>query len=302
VLQAATSWPLVAANFRQQLNDYIGSAATNIELVCTENNSNAGSQGRQSTSLVNAVFMADNIGSLLTTEFNAYVWWDLRNGRDTTGDFDPTIYGWRTWGDLGVMDGATNRYPSFYALKMMQHFASPGDTVLPASSDYVLLTPYATLHTDGSLSVMVLNKDTTTNFTGHIVLNGYSAATNATLYFYGVPQDTAVQTGVGNQDISVTNMAFAATNLTLNFPPVSLTVLTFPPAGPLLGLQEASAGANEFVLTLKGEAGAKYLLQNSTNLTTWISVSTNTAPGGTFSLTNHASAGTSLFWRALWLP
>ena len=56
-------------------------------------------------------------------EFNALVWWDLRNGTDTSGWFDSTLYGWRAYGDLGMVNGLATRHPTFYAAKLMQFFA-----------------------------------------------------------------------------------------------------------------------------------------------------------------------------------
>jgi hypothetical protein len=98
LLQCSTQLALDAADLRQQFNDYCGATGTNVELVCTENNSDAGAQGRQSTSLVNGLYYADSLGQIMQTEFNAFVWWDLRNGTDTSGWFDDTLYGWRTYG------------------------------------------------------------------------------------------------------------------------------------------------------------------------------------------------------------
>ena len=72
----------------------------------TENNSDAGSMGRQSTSLVNALYLADSTSQLMKTEFKSYVWWNLHNGADPSGDFDPTIYGWRANGDYGILSGS----------------------------------------------------------------------------------------------------------------------------------------------------------------------------------------------------
>ena len=86
---------------------------TNVELVCTENNSDAGAQGQQSTSLVNGLYYADSLGQLMQTEFNALVWWDLRNGTDTSGWFDSTLYGWRTFGDLGMVNGLNTQAADF---------------------------------------------------------------------------------------------------------------------------------------------------------------------------------------------
>ena len=69
-----SDWASAAADLRQQISDYVGSAGTNIELCVTENNSDAGAMGRQSSSLVNGLYLADNAGQLMKTEFRAYLW------------------------------------------------------------------------------------------------------------------------------------------------------------------------------------------------------------------------------------
>ena len=45
LLLDSANWAGDAADLRQQITDYIGSAGTNIELICTENNSDSGNQG-----------------------------------------------------------------------------------------------------------------------------------------------------------------------------------------------------------------------------------------------------------------
>ena len=126
LLQAATNWAADADDLRQQINDYFGSGGTNIELVCTENNADAGSQGRQSTSLVNGLYLADSLSQIMKTEFDSWLWWIFENGQDTSGDFDPSLYGWRTYGDFGLVLNASTRYPTFYAMKLMQYYAQTG--------------------------------------------------------------------------------------------------------------------------------------------------------------------------------
>jgi hypothetical protein len=152
LLQCSTQWALDAADLRQQLTDYLSPAGTNVELLCTENNSDSGAQGKQSTSLVNGVYYADSLGQLMLTEFNSLVWWDLRNGTDTSGSFDPSLYGWRTMGDLGMVNGLNTRFPTFYAAKLMHYFAQPGDTILGSASDYLLLSAYGARSTNGAVS------------------------------------------------------------------------------------------------------------------------------------------------------
>ena len=83
LLLSSGTWATDAADLRQQLNDYLGGAAANVELDCTENNSVYSNPGKQTTSLVNGLFMADSICAAMQTEFNSVMWWDLRNGQET---------------------------------------------------------------------------------------------------------------------------------------------------------------------------------------------------------------------------
>jgi hypothetical protein len=294
----------VAADLRQQIADYFGPGGTNIEIVCTENNSNSGSQGKQSTSLVNAVYLADNLGRVLATEFNSYIWWDLRNGADTGGNMDPTLYGWRTVGDLGMIGGATNRYPDFYALKLMRQFASPGDAVLPASSDYLLVSAYAIRRADGAVNLLLLNKDTQATFNAQVSLSGFAASPNAEMRSYGMPQDNAAETSSGSQDISSTNVFLAGPSFNAVLPPLSLALLTLSPQAPLVAaLAFSDAPGSEIVLQIQGQPGLSYVVQSSPDLANWTDVSTNTSVAGAMSVTNTIPSGAGReFWRAVWRP
>ena len=115
-------------------------------------------KGKQSTSLVNGLYLADSLAHLMQTEFNGFIWWDLRNGSDTSGDFDSSLYGWRTVGDLGIIGGLNTFYPTFYADKLMRYYVRSGDTILRATSDYGLVTAYASRKADGGLALLVINK------------------------------------------------------------------------------------------------------------------------------------------------
>ncbi|MGO8929748.1 MAG: alpha-L-arabinofuranosidase [Limisphaerales bacterium] len=311
LLQCSTQWALDAADLRQQISDYFGPTGTNVELVCTENNSDAGAQGKQSTSLVNGLYYADSLGHLMQTEFNALVWWDLRNGTDTSGCFDDALYGWRTYGDLGMVNGLNTRHPTFYAAKLMQFFAQPGDTILSASSDYSLLAAYAARRASGALSLLVLNKDTMTAFNAQIALTGFSPCPVATLRSYGIPQDEAARTNgtAQAQDIAVTNFPAASAGFGYSFPPLSLTLFTFAPAAPCLAvLPSVPQPGCQCLVQLQGQPGVRYFIQcstnlSSTNLSAWTTVSTNTLVANTLNFTNPVPAGAAArFWRALWQP
>jgi hypothetical protein len=79
LLQSSTRWVSDAEKFRATLKSIYGAAHTNVELVCTENNSVSEKMGKQTTSLVNGLYLADSFGQMAQTEFNAFLWWDFRN-------------------------------------------------------------------------------------------------------------------------------------------------------------------------------------------------------------------------------
>jgi hypothetical protein len=310
LLQAAANWARDAADLRQQINGYFGAGGTDIEIVCTENNSDSSAAfGRQLTSLVNGLYLADSVCQLMKTEFNAYLWWDLRNGHNSTGTFDSTLYGWRTYGDEGMIDGVSGKYPTFYAEKLMQYFVRPGDTVLNASSDYLPLAAYAARKTNGALTLLVINKDATTNFNAQLVLTNFVPWPGADIRFYGIPQDEAVRTNgpVSSQDIQLTNYSSASASFSYAFPPYSLTLFTFAPTAPQLLVPPLLNGGGQantlFVFQLQGQQNVRYVIQSSTNLQSWVSVSTNTLAGSTLNVTNTVlSSAPVKFWRVAWLP
>jgi hypothetical protein len=249
--QTRGDWTSAASDLRRQISDYVGAPGTNIELCVTENNSDSGSLGKQSTGIVNALYMADSLGQLMKTEFNSLIWWDLRNGHDSNGNFDSLLYGWRTYGDLGIMDGTTAFCPTFYTMKLMQNFVRAGDSVLGASSDYLLLSDYAVHRTNGTLTVLVINKDLTTNFTGRVILDGFSPAPNATVQSYGITQDEAMRTNAAAslQDIARTTLPNVTANFTYSFPPGTMTLFTFSPAAAASQASVISSQASTNLIT-----------------------------------------------------
>ena len=84
LLQSSKSWTNDAITLRQMVSDYLGTNSALTELFCTENNSVYSGPGKQTTSLVNGLFLADSFCQLMKTEFRALVWWDLRNGQHPT--------------------------------------------------------------------------------------------------------------------------------------------------------------------------------------------------------------------------
>ena len=251
LLQSAKTWPNDAADLRQQLNDYLGtSVAAGVEMVVTENNSASYNPGKQMTSLVNALFYADSIGSLLQTEFNGFVWWDLRNGPLGTNNNSPTLYGWRNYGDYGITEPTNGNYPAYYAVKIVAKFARANDAVVPATSDNPLLSCYAVRKTDGAVNLLVVNKSPSAAQAATVSLANFSPAATATTYAYGIPQDNAARDGTGNTDVATGTMNIPGATFTASFDPYSITVICLPPSATI------SPDARLYALSARGYVGS----------------------------------------------
>jgi hypothetical protein len=194
--------------------------------VCTENNSVYSNPGKQSTSLVNGLYLADSTGQILQTEFNALVWWDLRNGELPNENNSPSLYGWRQYGDYGIMSDQGGLYPTYYVHKLLSRFAHGGEQIIAASSNNSLVSAYGALGSDGTLELLLINKDQVTDSNAQIDITGFTPGANAVVYSYGIPQDKAARTGSGSPDVQQTSFAGAAASFTYSLPAYSATVLS----------------------------------------------------------------------------
>lgn len=234
LLDSAASWPNDAANLRQMLDDYLGKKSKKVEMVVTENNSVFSNVGKQTTSLVNGLFYADAIGNLLKTEFNALLWWDLRNGQEGGNNNSPSLYGWRRYGDYGIVNsadpaGPADRYPTFYVNKLLKYFARGGEKVVQASSDYSKLGVYAVRGPDRSVRILVINKHPTATLNATIALPALKKGETATVFSYGIPQDEAAHTGTGSADIQQSSLTLSGSTLTFTPAPYSVHVIQLKP-------------------------------------------------------------------------
>jgi hypothetical protein len=158
------------------------------------------------------------------------MFWDLFNGQQTNPADGPWLYGWRPYGDEGMISAdLTQLYPSYYAEQMLNRFAAAGDTVVSGTSSYGLLTVYATQRSNGTVRVMVVNKNAVAALPASLTFTGFTPKGNATEYFYGIPQDAAASKGQ-SQAIEMTTLSHLSLASPLSFPPYSITVLVFSPS------------------------------------------------------------------------
>ena len=310
----ATGWLVDATLLRGSLNDYFGAAAANVELCVTENNSVHNNPGKQMNSLVNGLYLADSLGSLLRTEFNSMLWWDLRNGPATNaagtalvGNMSSSLYGWRINGDYGILSvpstlaGETTYYdafPTYYVMKLLSHFARGGDTILPATSDNTLLSAFAAKRADGSLCLLVVNKSPSATLTANVSLTGFLPQPALAAYSYGIPQDTAAQTGSGSPDIATSSLSNGNSTFTASFAPYSATVLTLQPgvpSAPSISAQPVSQTVNAgqtatFSVSATGFPTPTYQWQQQVvGSSTWTNLSDTSSLNGTYDGTTTAT-------------
>jgi hypothetical protein len=230
LLQFSSDWAGRAASLRKHLKTYFDDASTKVEMFCTENNSAGLNPGKQMASLVNGLYLADSFGQIAQTEFNSFLWWDLRNSQDRNGNNSSSLYGWRPYGDYGIMSGNDTRYPTFYVAKLLKYFARAGDRIVPAASDNQLASVYAARHVDETLALLVINKSPQIVMNVNFSVVGFQPQSVATIFSYGMPQDEAARTGSESCDIAQTNLTGAGTDFSSSFAPYSVTVIVLSPS------------------------------------------------------------------------
>src|SRR5262249_24013749 len=193
-------WALRASGYRAVLQQVLGDAASGVELLATEYNSVYSNPVKQTTSLVNGLFVADSIGSLLQTEYNGADFWDLRNSWDTNNNNSPSLYGWRLGGDYGLLgsgngappsSGTYVPYPAYFAEQLLSNMLHTGDTVVHAATHDPSLSVYSVLQQNGDLDLLVINKSRDNDLTGQFQLTGFQPDSQAQFWQYGKTQDTA---------------------------------------------------------------------------------------------------------------
>jgi alpha-N-arabinofuranosidase len=229
LLQSTTKWTALATPLRQHLKNYFGDSHTNVEMLCTENNSAPQNTGKQTTSLVNGLYLADSFGQITQTEFNSFIWWNLRNAKDRKSKNNPSLCGWRQYGDHGIMSGNDVRYPTFHVFKLLKYFARGGDKTVRATSDNKLLSVYAARRGDGTLTLLVVNKSPHTVINVNFSIASFQPQPEARLYSYGIPQDEAARTGTGSEEIAQSTFSSASRQFACTFQPYSATVMLLSP-------------------------------------------------------------------------
>jgi hypothetical protein len=181
--------------------------------------------------------------------------------------------------------------PVYKAIKMYRNYdgnkSTFGETsVLAAVPNPDNVAAFAAQRTnDGALTIMVINKQLSssasttinlTNFTGSGTVGVWQLNTNAISHLPNATYTDAV--------------------INMTFPAQSVTLLVIPPNAPKLKAGAARQD-EQLDLWMNGETGVTYILQSSTNLTTWTPLTTNTFASPQLHLMVPATS-TKTFYRA----
>lgn len=221
---------------RAKLNDYLPNASR-VQILQTEIGSVWSNPGKQSVNLPGGLCMAVMLGDSINTEYRATDWWLWEDNYVNTDpkrfNLSPSLYGWRLYGHYGLARfdarlGALDRHPVFYIAKMLNKFLSDGDQVCACTSSEPLLKVYSVKHTDGTMTVLVINTAPSTDY-NHIAINltGCKARGNATVWTYGKANDAAAKNQQPGQDLTRSTQSVSGPTITRSFPQYSATLMTF---------------------------------------------------------------------------
>lgn len=187
---------------RSLIRRYCGSNAPNMPIFVTETNSVSSKPGKQTISLVNSLFTADNFMRWLENGAANVDWWALHNGA-TAGNVSPSLYGSATYGDYGILASgsggeppANTPFPSYYGIQMLTRLGKAGDQMVSASSAQSLLSVHAVKQVNGNLALLLVNKSPSVSYAANISVSGYTPAAASTVYTYG-QSSTAITSAIG---------------------------------------------------------------------------------------------------------
>jgi alpha-L-arabinofuranosidase len=235
-------WSTRYAAYESLLTSVLGSQASKVAVMATEFNSVSTDPGKQTTSLVNGLFIADSLGGLLDSGYTGGFVWDLRNGWQTNDNNSSTLYGWREGGDYGLIGdpsytdlpstGPYVPYPGYFAEQLASKLDQPGGKVVSVASSYSEVSTYGVLESDGDLELLVINKNPDAALTEQFNLSGFTPSGQATIWQYGEAQDytqSLSTTGASSLAESAVNLTLSGPDFSYTFPAYSMTVIDLKP-------------------------------------------------------------------------
>ncbi|HYQ26223.1 MAG TPA: hypothetical protein VER04_03365 [Polyangiaceae bacterium] len=199
------SIPSMIASLKALLSQHCGAHAEAIQIMVTETNSVSYNPGKQTTSLVNALFLADQVMTWLENGVTNVDWWAVHNS-PFDGNNDASLYGSYTFGDYGILSrgltsdsGATEPpaqtpFPAYYGLQMLSYLGhDAGSELVSASTSNPLVAAHAVKQPNGKTHVLLINKDPSTTRAVTVSMNRGCSQGAAKVLSYGMG-DSAIRT------------------------------------------------------------------------------------------------------------
>jgi hypothetical protein len=293
-------WVVRANDYRALLTSKLGAAGNQVELLGTEYNTVYSNPGKQSTSLVNGLWTADSLGTLLISGYNGANFWDLRNGWSTGNNNSATLYGWRQGGDYGILGSSSGTapatgtyvpYPTYFAEQLVAKMVHAGDTVVQVTNGDAYLDAYAVKQATGDLDLLVINKSPTTDLTEQFQISGFAPGSQAQLWQYGEVQDTAQSmTTDGHSALASSTVALSlsGSNFSYTFPSYSMSVLDLSPAatGFFISPPSPVTASSAFNVTVTAHDGSGNTVTGYTGTVQFSSTDSTASLPGNVTLTN----------------
>ena len=237
----------MVATLRQRFAQY---GDGDIPIMVTETNSVSSNPGKQTVSIVNALYLEQDYLTWLENGVANVDWWQLHNGIVTTGDNGPAdnasqdpsappLYGGVLYGDYGVLSngscGSTPSYATpadskvceppadtpfraYYGLEMLSRFIRPGDALIGTTSSQGLVHAYAERGPGRQLRVMLVNDDPSDSYAVNLSVPGYVPRPGSSVLSYGATSSSPSSSRLGPGPLVVE--------------PYSITVVALQPMGP----------------------------------------------------------------------
>jgi hypothetical protein len=259
--------PSMVSTLRSELTQYSGSST--VPIMVTETNSVSSNPGKQTVSVVNALYLDQDYLTWLQNGVSNLDWWQIHNGIVTSGDNGSGLNGTATYGDYGVLSDATcasvcepaadTPFPAYNGLKLLGSFIQPGVGLVSATSNQSLVQSYAAAETNGNLRVMLVNDDPTNSYVVSLNYAGFTPVSGA----------PSVSTLTGSGTSITTAPSGTANSQTL--PPYSITVFELRPSG--------APGSDTTPPSTPGTPVASAITATSVNLT-WAASTDNVGVSG----------------------
>ncbi|HLJ67699.1 MAG TPA: hypothetical protein VKX16_10115 [Chloroflexota bacterium] len=178
-----------AATLQQEYAQYC--PGHHPQTILSESNSVTSRPGRQTVSLVNGLFAAEDVASWLQAGIANVDWWSLYcGGYGVWENNSPSLYGWEKFGDYGILSSGRNfdhkgqseplagtPFPAYYGLQLAAAALPAGAAFLQVQSGSPSVVAYAARASDGSLNLLLLNTDPANSTTVSPTFVGFAPTT-----------------------------------------------------------------------------------------------------------------------------